>query len=393
MNSESNPKLQSILKRIKEDGFDFLSIYQQYLTESQVSIRSFLKSFRLRMSKQVKGKKKIYLDTKYWIRLREVFMGVAHNAEDKQIFEIINRLVNDKKIIIPLSSALYAELFLQKDLSTRKATAKLMDMFSGGIGIDYDYDLFTNEIIYLFTKYTHKELHVERDDFCWVSIGQIIGQSYLSNTILEKNQELAFQKALIDMQSHLKMIDLLDLLEEREHDSYNSDKERLASKLNSDEESLNHSKDDFKKIFMDEISGMVSLSEPFVIKAMSIIFEEVYGSLPEKEEPESVAGMMNMIYNMFKYEKINDEMPAYRILAGLNANVRCGLNKIKFEANDFDDFRHAALSLPYYDYFFTENNLSHLLNHKPTNYATLFNTIVKSKSKDVLEELKALLYI
>ncbi|MEI1280239.1 hypothetical protein V6Z05_18045 [Leptospira venezuelensis] len=391
MNNELDPKLLEILNRQKADGFNFHETYQQHLTENHVSLRKYLKNFRMKMSERVKGRKKIYLDTKYWIRLRDVSMGESKSPEDQQIFDLINRLVTNKKIIIPLSSTLYVELFLQKDLSTRKRTAILMDAFSEGIAIDFDYDLYTNEIIYLFTKYSNKEFHIERDNFCWVSIGQIIGQTYLTKSQLDKDQALAFQKTLIDLQSNLKMIDLVDLLENKEPTDYASDKVNLASKLNSDKESLNQSKSNFQKIFLDEIGGMVSISEPFVKEAMSRLFEEVHGRLPDNEEPESIKNMMNMIYNLFMHEKINEELPAYRILAGLNANVRCGYNKIKFEANDFDDFRHAASSLPYYDYFFTENNLSHLLNHKPTNYASLYNTVVKSKSKDVLGELQALL--
>lgn len=122
---------------------------------------------------------------------------------------------------------------------------------------------------------------------------------------------------------------------------------------------------------------------------MSRIYKEVYSSDIQKEETEKVDidKMLNFFYFLFESDKITDELPNLVIMSGLNANVRCGFNKTKFEPNDFDDFRHATSSIPYYNYFFTENSLSHILNNKPTNYAQRYSTIVKSKPDDILTEL------
>lgn len=191
------------------------------------------------------------------------------------------------------------------------------------------------------------------------------------------------------MVSHTTIQDFIMMLEsERQTDGYAEENLKLAVKLNN--ESLNQPKEKFEEIFLDEIGGLASMSLPFLKEALAYIFESEQGAEPRADGTFDWSAPQNMIYNLFKLGKISDELPTYRILAGLNANVRCGFSRSKFDANDFDDFRHAAASLPYYDYFFTENSLHHMITNKPTDYARLYNTVVKSKPQEVLETLKSI---
>lgn len=242
-----NPKILEIMNRQNQAGFNFIKNFEYHKENPHITIEAYSKIFRKNISTKIKNRKKIYLDTKYWIRLRDIERGTNNNTTDKKIYSLVKKLVQEEKVIFPISSTLYIELLLQEDLETRRKTALLMDELSLGISIDFDYELFTNEFIYLFLKYNHSDLRIPRDEFCWVTIGQIIGQVNLESKELKEPDNLATKKTMLDLTAYLKLTDLLELMPERNDDNYKKDKFNLALELNTNTQSLNKGTNQFKK--------------------------------------------------------------------------------------------------------------------------------------------------
>jgi hypothetical protein len=95
----------------------------------------------------------------------------------------------------------------------------------------------------------------------------------------------------------------------------------------------------------------------------------------------------NLIRAGFEARRISTEIPGVHISSGLHAAVRLDRNR-KYKANDFEDFRHAVVALPYYDIFCTEKSLRHLLCHQPLQYDQAYGTRVVSDDAEVLDALK-----
>lgn len=114
------------------------------------------------------------------------------------------------------------------------------------------------------------------------------------------------------------------------------------------------------------------------------------GFIPDElERSDSGQLFANMIYNLFKLNKIEQEIPSFRIHAGLHAAVRWD-KKQRYQDNDMHDFRHAAAALGYCDYFFTEKRLCHLVTQDLLKYDILFNCRTLWKLDEVVECLQKL---
>ncbi len=208
------------------------------------------------------------------------------------------------------------------------------------------------------------------------------------SSMLPTESELSIQKAMIDLSENLSISDMVDLHDSIDFTEYVTDKLALANTFNSDPNLMQRSDKDFNELFIDEIKGTCDLLKPHILEAFSRIFIMTNGKPPEGSvSEETLQHSINLIINTFILKKNADFFPEITITAGINAAIRNQRTR-KFDKNDFDDIRHAAISLPFCDYLFTENSLHHLLITKPLKYDARYSTIIASKPEDVLAILR-----
>src|SRR5262245_52748773 len=90
---------------------------------------------RIELASRVNGRSRVYLDTKYWIRLRDHVLGKDSNAGAAAIHAALTKSVQQGRVVIPATDSLISEVLQQDDRNSRDATAKLIDDLTRGIAI------------------------------------------------------------------------------------------------------------------------------------------------------------------------------------------------------------------------------------------------------------------
>lgn len=98
-----------------------------------VSLRSYMRDKRCQLGSAVISIQRIYLDQRFWLLLRDVYLGRSGDKATSDLLTLLRYLVSQGKAIYPISESVFIELLKQSDESTRLATAQLIDDLSLGI--------------------------------------------------------------------------------------------------------------------------------------------------------------------------------------------------------------------------------------------------------------------
>lgn len=90
---------------------------------------------RLELGRELLSVKKIYLDTKFWLFLRDIRTERKVHEQLSLLLELLRTLVKDGLAICPISADTFIEVFKQTDSITRRATVEIIDELSKGIGL------------------------------------------------------------------------------------------------------------------------------------------------------------------------------------------------------------------------------------------------------------------
>lgn len=149
----------------------------------------------------------------------------------------------------------------------------------------------------------------------------------------------------------------------------------------------------FKQLFMAEVGGALEVYVDVFEEGLVYLYEKEFGHKPMQEElDKSSSGQLfaNVIYNLYKKNKVKGLVPTLVIEAALHAAVRNDVQR-KYKPNDLADFRHARAALPYYDYLFTEGPLCTLLKQKNIKFKDSYACFVCSDMSQAAENVGKLI--
>jgi len=321
---------------------------------------------RLELSKNVINKKVIYLDTKFWVLLRDGFLYPEKNTSASELLKLSKSLSENEKCIFPISEDVFMEVMKQTDSTTLKETVDLIDKLSNGITLLSFDERFKLEILHFFDSAADRTVY-ETKKLVWSKLPYNAGFYSFRQPSLSVNDNLELQKAHIEQ---LWNMSLLQMIEEIQGNAPNVQFSQLfnmtyADILNEGKFSHQHEANNFQQMFMSEVAGMVEAYKEDLADMMEFICDRKAEKTFSEQEikkyrDETVRLMQNAITNIFRFNKAGKMMPTIRISAALYAAVRWD-KKQNFQDHDFYDFRHATAALPYCDFFFTEKRLAHLL--------------------------------
>ena len=145
------------------------------------------------------------------------------------------------------------------------------------------------------------------------------------------------------------------------------------------EDQLKSSKD----VYMDEIAGCLDVYRNRIKKNFNKFATDVTNSTKElgTNSEDDIQPIINMIYNLFKYEKMDIYLPSFDIAAKAHAAIRWNKTR-KYRANDLDDIGHMYSALPYCDYFLTEKSFYTLITQE--EYDKKYSCVVAHDKEEVL---------
>lgn len=367
---------------------EFINTFDKHTKEPNKSLEAYSKEKHLELGSYLHPKKIVYLDTKYWIKLRDASLGSALEGDDDELLVTISRLVDNGVCIFPISENTFIEVMKQCDPNSIKATARLIDKFSGGISL-----LGLEGRTYLeLSHYIYKNLRqpvYETEKLVWTKLAYVMG--FVSPNLggVDPADQTLISKAFFDQMWAVSLVDMLEIMGPVDQEMLFEDRESFIRQMNRDQIKYKHENKSFKQMFMSEIAGLIDVNKDIIAEVINNIDRKTFDAAFQEMSVGDGKLAGNMIYNLFRLNKINTELPSFKIMSGLYAAVRWD-KKQKFKKNDMHDFGHAAAALPYCDYFFTERPLTSLITQNMLAYDKLYNCNVQWKVGSVLDALNAL---
>lgn len=323
-----------------------------------------IKSDRLTLADSLINKTRIYLDTKYWVELCN--QALSNDFEEQKLLKLTYRLVDEKNCIFPISQIALLEVMKQNDFRTRSKTFEIIDYLSGGFST-----ITVDELIYLQVRH--------------------FIESKRGNPVHDLVELIWTKINLVQFGHNLPAEFYNFLLEESFSDLHNKfGKELNPFVWHQDINLLNaqckeHENDHKKKkdLFIAELEGLLDELRPNIEQVMFDIYRKEMG-VEITDDEKKVSNLTGIIYEAYKQNKITNELPFFTINSELYSAVRWNKGH-KFDRNHTLDFLHASCALPFFDYFFTENQLFALIDQKKLDKR--FNCKVESNKEKVYQIL------
>ena len=370
----------------------FIDTFEKHRRESDKSLETYIKECRLKLGEAVVQRHKIYLDTKYWIMLRDYRLGRMVNAAIPKLSSILEDGIISNKLICPISADIFLEITKQSDPTTLKCSVELIDTLSEGISILAPEERAKMELLYFIRTNSSSESSCHSQDiFVWTKLAYVLGTMVLYSTPFTPEEELVIQKSFFDQMWSISLNDMIETM------GINTVREipkipDISDKLNAGKFEHLSENSSFEGVFLSEVAGILDTYMDEFSEMFVYLYKKMTGTAPAEGEVSLSDGpqkFANLIYHGFRLKRFSTEFPSIRIPAMIHAAIRWDRNR-KYKPTDFHDFRHAETALPYFDAFLTENSLCHLLMRHDLGLDRLYNCMVISDPEIAVEKVNEL---
>ena len=112
---------------------EFTGRNEQRTIAKSESLDSYIKEKKLSLGTKISSHKKIYLDTKFWVQIRDSRMGRSTNPNITQLAEFLLDAAKTERLICPISADILSEILKQKDPKTLRSSISVVDALSRGV--------------------------------------------------------------------------------------------------------------------------------------------------------------------------------------------------------------------------------------------------------------------
>lgn len=328
------------------------------------------------------GRTCIYLDTKWWIRLREARFSSNPRPDELRILDKLWELVDADVIVCPASGAVIEEVLRQTDMTTRLATASIMDMLSCGIA----FTSMQQQAIYEMSAWLARNAtgvpHVPAPAS---SVLTCPAYTIMTPRIALKRAPAQFARvgllvadALFALMTYSEvMLQWEDWREdpiegERRADHLNTNISRAQPRA-------------YRLLRAEEALGYWRGYWPVLCQAAGST-----EAAPDTYHGVSLVESSATLQEQLLENRLSADLPAAMlVIASGHAGIRLDARR-RFKSGDWHDLNHAAMALPYADALFTERSLAHLLSHKPVSLVERHHCRVFWSSGEILAYLTTL---
>lgn len=300
------------------------------------------------------AKRKVYLDVRFWIVLRDVVRGKETGGDALALLDALRDGVARGAIVCPLSDSIFAELLKQEDESSRLATAVVIDELSRGATLRPIEARIFEEVFAALRLFMKSPDQRPAADFVWSCPAAMIGFDEIPPP---EGYPIPIP-VVIDKIHSLRLVDVLNKAGANLPAASPFTRE-FAAQMTLD--SAHHADElrSFAQTDDAETRGAVEMALPFASAALDILARENGEALAAEPARDTTNGLLNMMHAILTKERFRHLMPTPRALASFHAAVRWD-KKRQFHENDFYDFYHATAAFGYCDYLFVERSLASL---------------------------------
>lgn len=348
-----------------------------------VSIDEHIAGRAAALAASLANKIPIYLDTRFWIMVREVQDGTSTRDDEIEIVRLLRALVAQGKAYCPIAEPSFSEVMRQAQPARRAATASAIDGLSLGVTIYNEWDRMVAEVRNLL----HARMATGAAPAPFqglTSLAYVLGDIYPAETGFPADTELAIQKAFYD---RLWDEPLAKIVLTIPFEQYTRDDELAAEALWLTEQNALHQH--LIKSWEDAIEAeFLGAAQCIVAKAPDILAKTLPVVPFDAETLEKIT--VNAIRAMLKDPANARAMPTIHVHASIHALFRWEYRGRAMTANDLVDFRHATAALSHCALFLTERGLCNTLAHPRARLAELHGTTVLANRGEIVRHLRRL---
>jgi hypothetical protein len=347
------------------------------------AIDQYMKENSLKIWDRIKDLKLIYLDTNFWLRLRDEANAIPEARNG--MLSLMCDLVKKQQCLFPISNVTYYEVLKQQDVTSRKDTLEMISKLSGGIAIVDDKQRIKIEFSYWMSSLQKNKVPPAKH-LVWGSLPIIIGHDGLSS-IDYAQAPTEIQMEFFDLISKIPITAIASDAALKQHPFMFKDD---VNEFNKNKKLFEHENNSFNQLLISEVGGMIEEACDLFSEAMQEKYLADTGRTATKEEIErfGTKEFGGLIYQFFKQNKMGVFMPFFRVCSAIYASFRWNKSRLYKDGNDTFDVMHAAGALPYFDYFFTERELHTIIVQQKLD--ELYGCTVASKPEVVLNLLDKL---
>jgi hypothetical protein len=353
-------------------------------------VAAYVRQKGIALAREIKNRKKVYLDTRYWVMLREARLGRSKNRNDCAILNRLETLVKSQQAVCPLNADIWFELRKHKDPAILTASAQLIDDLSLGVCLLPIDQRLRLEIRHFLDVLSQKSDAVSAiDESVWTTSAYSFGFCTPNFIALSREDNIAAQKAFADHMWTLRLADRLKLEGADVVATRETPFKDISRQLNDGKFSHLEDHASFTSLFLTEVRGIIDAYQSDLSWIMQDVYEQKTGAFltdAERVNDKSSQRIADLICQRFQTDEAGSEFPTIRVSAGLHAAMRWDKMR-RFKPHDTFDFRHAEAALPYCDLFFTERSLCSLVKNDNLDFRKYFNCLTFHDPVDALNAL------
>lgn len=353
----------------------------------EVSSEEYRLRNRVQLAMQVQTKLRLYLDTNYWLRLRDCVLEKARSAEDSELLNRLRRSVAKENLIVPATEHIVAETLRQRDRKTRAVTAHLIQEMSSNVALVG----FINRAVREFIGWVHSfsdasvENELDAGVLVWSWPRNLYGEVVPSVTSADPIFSNRMEKIAEDLAAVLPFAErILRLPVDK---AAQASPLHVAAQLNTLKSESWHSSQPFPEVLLDESVGFINSIWADLCKHASEWIDRMPLLKGDENEGQLKEHLKRLVVSSIRLKQFGSMMPAMQILAGGNAAIRTSKGR-KFKPGDHQDLFHATAALPYCSIFATDRSNKHLLTTPPLDLGRKFSCRIVSSVDELLEVIE-----
>jgi hypothetical protein len=355
----------------------------------EISLERHVKSRVVELGRLLETRAAIYLDTKFWIVLRDCAAGRNDDPAARDLLQRLRKLVQDGRAFCPISESTFLEFLKKGDATARLEIARVVDELGLGVALlDHRTRLGTEIAHFVHSAGGSDDLH-PLHRLIWSKVAYVLGFTHPSHTGFDAETELAIQKAFFDHMWDVRLEKMMRMLGAHSPPGgLDFAVSNLGVKQNADQIKS------FVQAYSAELGGTAELGADMAMDVTGDIFRKKTGGEP----PEAKSAQWQTLWNqwanllfiaMKKKPQVRQQLRTLHIHAALHAAFRWDKAR-RFTSNDLYDFEHASAALAYCRAFLTEHALRSTIVARNVALDELFQCRVVSEISDAIEVVKAI---
>jgi len=357
----------------------------------EISLERHVKSRVVELGQSLQRRIAIYLDTKFWIVLRDCASGRNDDPAARELLQRLRQLVRGGKAFCPISDSTFFEFLKNGDPAARLDIARIVDEFSLGVALlDHRMRLGTEISHFVHGAEGSGDLH-PLHHLVWSKVAFALGFVHPTSTGADAATELAIQKAFFDRMWDMPLEEVMRML------GGNSPPGGLDFTVSGLNEGVRQNADQLKSFdqaFEAELKGTVELGADIAMDVTDDLFRKRTGEEPPQAKSSQWKTFWHQWANLIfialrKRPQVRQQLRTLHIHAALHAAFRWDKAR-RFTSNDLYDFEHASAALAYCRAFFTEDGLHSTISARHVALDELFQCRIASDIPGAIDVLNAL---